>query len=63
MPTFSPSSRKKGLYDPETAKRLRDAIYAKGDTEDPMKLFIDFMGRTPDPKRAFPPSGPDAGER
>jgi len=36
-----------GLFDQATAKSLRDNIYSKGGTEDPMKLYIQFRGAAP----------------
>lgn len=45
--------RDKGLYDPETAKRLREIIYAKGATVEPDVLFRDMKGRDPDPDALF----------
>ncbi len=45
--------KRKGLYDPATAKRLRETIYEKGGTEDPMGLFKKMMGRAPDPDALF----------
>lgn len=44
---------KKGLYDRDTADRLRDTVYSKGGTEDPMDLFVKMMGRKPDPDALF----------
>jgi peptidyl-dipeptidase Dcp len=45
--------KKKGLYDKETAERLRDTIYSKGGTVDPMELFVAMMDRKPDPDALF----------
>ena len=45
--------KKNGLYDSATADRLRDTIYSKGGTVDPMELFIAMMGRKPDPDALF----------
>jgi len=45
--------KEKGLYDPETARRLRETIYEKGGSEPPQKLFEDMMGRKPDPAALF----------
>jgi peptidyl-dipeptidase Dcp len=42
----------KGLYDPAMATGLR-TLLAKGGTEKPMKLFVDLMGREPDPQALF----------
>ncbi len=36
-----------GVLSPEVGKEYRDKILAKGDSEDPMKLYVDFMGREP----------------
>jgi oligopeptidase A len=40
---------KEGLLNPETGKDFKDKVLSKGNSEDPYKLFIDFMGREPDP--------------
>jgi peptidyl-dipeptidase Dcp len=45
--------KKKGLYDRATADRLRDTVYSKGGTVDPMELFIAMMGRKPDPDALY----------
>ncbi|MBI3441863.1 MAG: M3 family peptidase, partial [Proteobacteria bacterium] len=45
--------KKQGLYDKEAKERLRDTIYSKGGTVDPMELFIAMMGREPDPDALF----------
>ncbi|MDP8220748.1 MAG: M3 family metallopeptidase [Candidatus Stygibacter frigidus] len=39
----------KGIFDKDTAESFRHNILAKGNTEDPMELFIKFRGRKPDP--------------
>ncbi len=36
------------VFDPATAKRLRDHIYAAGGAQDPAQAYIDFRGRLPD---------------
>ena len=36
-----------GLLNSETGLAFRDTILAKGNSEDPYKLFQDFMGRKP----------------
>lgn len=38
-----------GLYDRATAQDFRDMILSRGGSEDPAKLYRDFMGRDPDP--------------
>ncbi|WP_427026064.1 M3 family metallopeptidase [Aureimonas ureilytica] len=45
-------------FDPETARRLRDFVYAAGNSDDPALLYERFRGRGPDPdammrKRGF----------
>lgn len=49
--------KKKGLYDQELGQRLRDTIYSKGGTVDPMELYISMMGRAPDPNAMFAREG------
>lgn len=38
-----------GLFDLETAARLRDTLLSRGGSENPMDLFTAFRGRAPDP--------------
>jgi peptidyl-dipeptidase Dcp len=42
--------KEKGLFDKATAESFRKNVLAKGGTEDPMKLYVDFRGREPDVK-------------
>ena len=39
--------KEKGIFDPETAESYRKNILEPGDSEDPMKLYINFRGRKP----------------
>ena len=41
--------KEKGLFDQATATAFRKNILEKGGTEDPMKLYIQFRGKEPDP--------------
>ncbi|MFP4157451.1 MAG: M3 family metallopeptidase [Opitutales bacterium] len=38
-----------GLLNPQTGRDFRRKILSKGNSEDPAKLYKDFMGRAPDP--------------
>ncbi len=59
----------KGLYDRDTADRLRATIYSRGGTEDPEKIFEDMMGRKLDATALFrregllPPANDDAPQK
>ena len=37
----------RGIFDPETGRRFRDAILEQGGSRDPMDLFVEFRGREP----------------
>ena len=41
--------QKEGILNPQTGRDFRHKILAKGNSDDPTKLYIDFMGREPDP--------------
>jgi oligopeptidase A len=40
--------REKGIFSREAGMAFREAILARGNSEDPAKLYRDFMGRDPD---------------
>jgi oligopeptidase A len=40
--------RKEGIFSPEVGHEFVEKILSKGNSEDPAKLFRDFMGRDPD---------------
>ncbi|HSG08027.1 MAG TPA: M3 family metallopeptidase, partial [Longimicrobiales bacterium] len=41
--------RSEGIFNAETGRDYVDSILSRGDSEDPELLFVEFMGRDPDP--------------
>ena len=39
--------KKNGIFDKETARSFKENILEKGNTDDPMKLYINFKGSEP----------------
>ena len=42
--------REEGIFNRETGRRYVDSILARGDSAEPDELFVEFMGRPPDPE-------------
>ncbi len=47
----------KGIFDKETAERFRKEILSKGETQDPMQLYVNFRGKEPDIKALLTRNG------
>jgi oligopeptidase A len=52
--------RAQGLFSREVGLEFRNKILARGDSQDPMQLFVDFMGREPDLQPLLERSGIEA---
>lgn len=48
---------KEGVFNEETGASFRETVLSKGNSKDPMELFVDFMGREPDPEALLKRSG------
>lgn len=46
-----------GLYSEQVGARFRDTILSRGDSRDPMELYVDFMGREPSVRPLLERSG------
>jgi oligopeptidase A len=42
--------KREGIFNRETGRAYVEAILSRGDSEDPDALFLEFMGRAPDPE-------------
>ncbi len=47
---FAAFEEAQDIFDPPTAKRLHDHIYAAGGSRDPAALYVSFRGRLPTPE-------------
>ncbi len=48
---------KEGVFNGETGASFRENVLSKGNSKDPMELFVGFMGREPDPEALLIRSG------
>jgi oligopeptidase A len=49
--------RDHGIFSREVGAEFRQKILSKGDSQDPAELFLNFMGRDPDPRALLERSG------
>ena len=49
--------REEGLFSPSVGAAFRDTLLARGNSREPMELFVDFMGREPDPSALLKRAG------
>lgn len=54
--------RAEGLFSATLGREFREKILARGDSQDPMALFVDFMGRGPEQRALLERSGIDVTE-
>ncbi len=48
---------KEGLFSREVGDAFRQTLLSKGNSQDPMELFVDFVGRKPDPNALLERAG------
>ncbi len=49
--------KRNGIFNPEISARFKNEILEKGGTEHPMKLYLNFRGKEPDPEELLKRSG------
>ncbi len=49
--------KRNGIFNPEISARFKNEILEKGGTEHPMKLYVNFRGKEPDPEELLKRSG------
>ncbi|MGB0789248.1 MAG: M3 family metallopeptidase, partial [Marinirhabdus sp.] len=49
--------KQEGIFNKKVAKKFKDSVLSQGGTQDPMKLYVKFRGKKPDPRALLKRAG------